>query len=955
MRRWLWVVFALLFTTNALAQFYYFGRNKVQYTNFQWHVLKTKHFNIYYYPEMRELAERGAAFAEASYNVLEERFNHTITRRIPLIFYSSHLHFEQTNVAPGLIPEGVGGFFEFLKGRVVIPAEGSTAQFKHVIQHELVHVFMESKITRVLTDHRLPTDRTPPLWFSEGLAEYWSTEWDNQAEMVMRDAVLNGYVVPLSEMDRIYGTFLMYKEGQNILQFIAQRYGREKILLLMENFWRANSFSEVMKFTIGKTYEEFDKEWLYALKKQYYPLLENSDQPSQVSSPLVTQGFNSMPVYYKEGDKRWIYYIGNITGYTNVYRINLADALRDSEHVKPHSVIEGERTNEFEAFHLFQSKMSISQNGELAFVTKSGENDALHIYDVHSGKQAETLQFRDLVMIMSPSWSPDGSKLVFSSIDKSGNNDLYIFDLRSHALTRLTDDFYDDRDPVWSPRGDLIAFSSDRTSFGSRGKYNLFVYNLTSGMISYLTVGDENDFAPAWSPDGSKLAFVSDRDGAQNIWVMDFLSPRVDTSAVMISSDPDMQLPIAMRRITNFTTAAFDPVWTDNDELVFSAFENFQFQLRLIDNVSSRFDSSRNIAFVNTTSIGLHWSPPTIQSSSSSENSIRYTPEYSLDIAQSQIATDPVFGTAGGAAIAMSDVLGNDYYYFLIYNTAQSREEFLESFNIAMSRISLSQRTNYAYGIYHFSGRRYDLTDPDLFFYERVFGGYFAFTYPLSRFDRFEASTSLSRSSKDLYIGTYERKALLLSNAVSYVHDNSLWGPTGPIDGERYILTLAYTTDIQYSNVDYYTLIGDVRKYFRLGMRSAYAVRAALFYNDGREARRYFMGGSWDLRGYPRWGIRGKKLWLLSQELRVPLIDALAVRFPFGTVMIGPIRGAAFFDAGSAWDNVYSETLGSIGVGLRLSIGGIIVLRYDIGKRVEENFSTLQPGLFYQFFFGWDF
>jgi outer membrane protein assembly factor BamA len=67
------------------------------------------------------------------------------------------------------------------------------------------------------------------------------------------------------------------------------------------------------------------------------------------------------------------------------------------------------------------------------------------------------------------------------------------------------------------------------------------------------------------------------------------------------------------------------------------------------------------------------------------------------------------------------------------------------------------------------------------------------------------------------------------------------------------------------------------------------------------------------------------------------------------------IRGALFFDAGNAWDDDYLETLGSIGAGARLNLGGALVLRYDLGKRIEGNFTKLQTGLFQQFFFGWDF
>jgi hypothetical protein len=84
----------IVFAVNiGQAQFYYFGRNKVQYTDFSWHVLTTPHFNIYYYPEMEELAHRGAAVAEDAYAHLQQKFNHNVSGTIPLIFYSSHLHF----------------------------------------------------------------------------------------------------------------------------------------------------------------------------------------------------------------------------------------------------------------------------------------------------------------------------------------------------------------------------------------------------------------------------------------------------------------------------------------------------------------------------------------------------------------------------------------------------------------------------------------------------------------------------------------------------------------------------------------------------------------------------------------------------------------------------------------------------------------------------------------------
>ncbi|HLP18118.1 MAG TPA: BamA/TamA family outer membrane protein [Bacteroidota bacterium] len=932
----------LLANVHAQAQFYYFGQNKVQYTTFEWHVLKTEHFDVYYYPEMKDLAEQGAYFAEESYRLLEGKFNHTVREKIPLIFYSTHLHFQQTNTSPGFIPEGVGGFFEFMKGRVVIPADGSLGRFRHVIRHELVHVFMTSKVARVLADHRVTSDRMPPLWFTEGLAEYWSTVPDDQAEMVMRDAVLNNYIVPLTDMEQIYGTFVMYKEGQNVLGFIADRYGEDKILLMMENVWRSTSFSDVMKFAVGKSYKEIDEEWIYTLKKKYYPLLSTSDFAGQTSTVILKNGFNTKPFYFRRNGKGEIYFIGNYMGYTSVYRVDAPTNGESPNDLEPHVVVEGERSNEFEAFHLFQSRLSINRNGILAFVTKSGENDVIHLFDVNSESRVRTLQFDSLIVMASPSWSPDGTKLVFSSISKSGRMDLYQVDDDGDNLKRLTDDVYDDRDPVWSPDGSSIIFSSDRNELGLEQTYDLYRYDCAQGTVSAITSGKYNFYSPSFSPDGKFITFTSNLDGAQNIWA-------VRTAEIGASS----MLP-AIRKVTRFSNAVFDPCWSDSNTIIFAGFENYSFRLQMIDSAVQRIDSSDVVYRFTPPSVAGAFIPHTVDGDTSVV-SLPYRGEYSLDIAQSEVSTDPVFGTAGGAVVAVSDLLGNDQYYFLVYNNAEVSSEFLESFNIAVSRISLGSRTNYATGIFHFSGRRYDLMDPDEYYYERSFGGYLALSYPISRFNRIDGSISMSNSDKEVYVFLKPRKAVIGSLSMSYVHDNSLWGPTGPLDGSRFLATAAYTKDVENGNVNYYTLIGDYRHYFRLGLRTALATRIELMMNEGAEARRFILGGSWDLRGYPRWSLRGKRLWLSSLELRFPFVDQLGIRFPFGGIGLGSFRGALFVDAGNTWDNEYKETLGSVGAGLRWNLGGVFVLRYDVGKRIVNNFSRFDPGLFYQFFFGWDF
>jgi Tol biopolymer transport system component len=934
------ILILALFTTSTLfAQWFYFGRNKVQYNNFQWHILKTKHFDIYYYPEMEELAEQGAFWAEESFAYLENKFNYSLNRRIPLIFYSTHLHFQQTNIIPYFIPEGVGGFFEFIKGRVVIPCNGNLNQFKKVIRHELVHVFMHSKVYFVNKEHGRLSHVQPPLWFTEGLAEFWSSEWDAQTEMIIKDAVLHNYIVPLSQIYSIAGTYTMYKEGQAILEYIAEAYGDEKLLQFMENLWKGRSFSEVFYLTIGKTYKEFDQEWLYHLKKKYYPKLKDSDFSHMITQTIVRRGFNFKPAYYKSPDGDRVVYQGNKGGYSNIYMTDLKP-LRPDEKKKSEIVVKGERSSDFESFHIFSSKIDVSVDGLLTFSSKSRENDALYIYDIDKKEIVRKHQWSDIVGITSPTFSPDGQQVVFSGLSFSGRNDLFLLNSRDNHLIRLTNDIYDNNTPCFSPDGKKIVFSSDRTEFGDEWCYNIFVMDLETFEIHYVTSGQFQDNTPVWSPNGKYIAFTSDRDTSLNIWIADVSS--VD------KWNESSYLDIPVKRVTSFANVAFDPEWIDDDKMLFAVYEKNQFQIRALGKIQERLIDSdyqeSNTLIANHTS----WAPPRLSGEKVIEKT-QYKKKYQLDIAQSQVSNDPFWGTSGGAIFAFSDILGNDQYYFFIHNNARTRDDFFKSFNVALTKISLGKRTNYAVGLYRYAGYFYNFKDD--IYYEELVGGFFTLSYPFSQFKRIEFNTNLSYSDKDVI--AFRRHSVLTSNFLSLVHDNAIWSYTGPIEGTRYKISVGNTFDIRWSKVNYWTILLDYRHYIRVAPTVTYAIRLLTMMNQGKETRWFYIGGSWDLRGYPRYSLRGEKVLFVSNELRFPFIEYFGVKFPVLGLGFRSIKGALFFDAGNAWNEELRGMLGSMGFGFRFNLFGFLVLRWDFGRRTD--FKTIEKNWFSQFFFGWDF
>src|SRR2546430_2114858 len=126
----------------------YFGKNRVQYQAFDFRIIQTEHFEIYYYPAERTAALDAARMAERWYARLSRILHHQFQGRKPIILYASQSDFQQTNTTTEDLGEGTGGFTEFFKHRMVLPFTGSYAELEHVLGHEMVHQFQNDEISR---------------------------------------------------------------------------------------------------------------------------------------------------------------------------------------------------------------------------------------------------------------------------------------------------------------------------------------------------------------------------------------------------------------------------------------------------------------------------------------------------------------------------------------------------------------------------------------------------------------------------------------------------------------------------------------------------------------------------------------------------------------------------------------------------------------------------------------
>lgn len=966
---------ALLIAAPAGAQTVPFGKNKIQYRGFDWRILPGAHIDVYYYPEEEDVARLALQYGEESFAHLERKFQHHPFERIPLIVYSSHQHFEQTNVLPGFIPEGVLGFTEYLKRRVALPFRGDYSQFRNTLRHELVHSFQLSKIAETMSQHPRVRRASPQQihWWTEGLAEYFSSEQTSEDEMFVRDLVVRGRLPSIKAFNNTY-SFLSYPLGAELHKYLSARFGDEYIARMYEEYWKYDSFEQALERILNVDIDQLSREWRYSLEQKFFPNYAHRPPLNIGATPIIDDAASSFkPVLYAAPGSSApdLLFMSARTGYTNIYRTRLDRGGRGME-----TVIEGERSAQFESLHAYESRFDVNSAGVIAFVSRFMDRDALVLWDIENRKLVGRYQWADLVGLKAPAWDPAGERVVFEGLSTSGYSDLYTIDFTTHQRKALTHDVYREEDPDWSPDGTQIVFASDRTPYGRYGYTNLYLFDVQGKKISPLTYGEWKDQDPRWSPDGSRIVFSSDRAGSYDLYTVD----RNGNG----------------RRVTALTGGAFDPEWLpDASGVVFAGFEGGAFR---IFRYAFSADSTKGRTFARGTVPDTSWDWEEIRAplaASAQPQPYNTMDKLSVDFAGGDAVVAPGLGTAQGVQFLLSDMLGN-HIVFLGVSAVQASgfSDLVDSFSGNLMYLNLAHRLNFGGGIFRFKGRFRDVTYD--IYEEKTYGAYFLASYPFSKFRRVELQFSAENSDRidleDLYefgLGTnirpdtsrdLTRQGLLTSNYVSYVSDNTLWLPTGPIDGERFNLSAGMVScfrckvpssvsgDIVHHDVlaENYVLIGDYRRYFRTSLYSAYAIRAYAFFSDGAIPARAVLGGPSRLRGYPRFSLTGSRLWLVNQEWRFPLLHGSSFTFPFGDLRLPGIQGALFADIGSSWVESMKKpegTWGSYGTGFRMSLGSPLVLRLDVGRRFK--IGGLPPVLFdnrekfgdtfVDFFFGFNY
>ncbi|KPL08056.1 hypothetical protein AMJ86_02075 [bacterium SM23_57] len=970
-----------------------FGQNKVQYENFEWKLAQSEHFDVYFTEGGEDIAQFVAETAEKAYESLSKDFLFELSPddRIIVVTYKSHNDFEQTNVSFDQPEESVGGFTEFFKNRVVVPFEGSYEDFRHVVHHEVTHAVMlrmlfGSGIQSIVAGI---TRAQLPLWFIEGLAEYESRYgWDIESDMFIRDASINGYLPPIQEL----GGYLNYKGGQSVLYYLAQRYGRQKIGEILNKLRTTRDTNKAFKAAIGIDLEELSKRWHKYLRKTHWPALAAMHSPEDFAERLTDHTedrnfVNTSPAISPRGDK--LAFLSDRSDYFDIYLMSTLDGKIIRK------LVAGQRRARFEELHWQRPGISWAPTGDrITFAAKAGGKDAIYIIDAENGKILNEYTF-DLEGVFSPSWSPKGDRIAFVG-SKNGYSNIYAVVLPDGQLVQYTRDSYSDLDPCWSLDGGSIVFASDRRGDLSIDgndvqmfnhdyrQLDLYMLDVSTHTLKRLTDTPHQERTPVFAPEGMGITYVSDENGAYNLFNMNLENNESKPLTNVLTGCFQPSWSRAGRRLvfTAFYDWGYDiylyknPLEAPDIELPLTAFVQEK-PLPLITDVreeesESEEETSKPFAqfvFGDTPALSkLAVEDTTDYRTEDGDYRVKpYRLKFSPDIVYANAAYSTFFGFQGSGQILFSDVLGNH----LIYITTDLYYDF-ENSNFSGFYYYLPRRIDYGIGFYHnvyfFDGG--DIRD-------RNYGGSAFLSYPLSKYNRLELSMDMlfiDRSTWDFFKGDYEfwKRRRVFMPGLAYVHDTVVWGSTGPMNGSRYRLAFYYSPDLEGESndsdrwgLDFRTVIADYRRYWRIGSDYSFATRVAAGFSEGETPQRFYLGGvrNWinrkfaedipsdsieeiyfsslvlPFRGAEYYAKKGTRFAITNVEFRFPLIRYILLGWPL-PAFFHNVRGALFTDIGSAWnqDHFRGTVRGDDG----LYHLNDILMGYGTGTRVNLGFFLIQ-------------
>lgn len=496
-----------------------FGKNRIQYKDFEWQYVSSENFDVYYYDNRRKVATDAVQYLEAEFDRITDLIGWPSYLKTKVFLYNSVNDLQQSNIGLNRTRFNVGGETEFIKPYVEIAHPGNVDDFKE----ELIYKVTQLMITEMMFGGSLKDMfqnavlLNLPEWFIDGATNYVARGWNAEMDDYVRQLVASKKVNKALKLDGPEAALV----GQSIWNYIVEKYGKTSISNILNYTRVIRNEQKSILITLGIPFKRLMVEW-----RQYYSEMEQKVALSYVGIPDSVR-------FSPKHHNKVIYTTVKLS--PDGKNIAYAENDRGKFWIKIKSLENGRETTILTSGNKVIRQdvdyriplISWADPNTLGVIGVRKGEYVFWLYDL-STKSKLPRELDRFSNIRNFDFSGNG-RLAVVSADYEGQNDLFLIASRRDRTRRLTNDIFDDLDPSFIPNSNAIVFSSNRTTdtvnTTTRGygkvpdNYNLFIFNLdtTTNVVTRITNTVGKDTRPI-ALNENEFFYLSDQRGIANLF-----------------------------------------------------------------------------------------------------------------------------------------------------------------------------------------------------------------------------------------------------------------------------------------------------------------------------------------------------------------------------------------------------------------------------------------------------
>ncbi|MGB0430349.1 MAG: TolB family protein [Bacteroidia bacterium] len=500
-----------------------YGKNRIQTKNYEWKYFRNETHDVYYYLSGRQLAAFVAQEAESHIREVESFFDFRLEDKLTFVLYNSKLDYNQSNMFLERDAYNVGGTTRIIGNTCFIYYPGNHYDFVKNMRQGIGYVVINEMLYGGNMQERLQNTAllNLPDWYVNGLVNHIALGWDHKIDSRIRNGILSKKLKNMGSLT---------KENKDLVShamwmYIDKRYGREALSNILYVSRVNKSIESGYLYVLGKTLAEIYDEW-YDYTYYYYLDQQTAAKgfENQLKIPRRLSRKRDISEFAINANETTLAVASNKVGKMRIHLIDLKTG-------KPKRIFsEGYKSPIKETDLSYPVFCWDTRENMLHYIYEKDGNPYYIQYNVGEEKATRKEPLTQIQKVYSMSMSPDGRSIAISGL-KNGRTDVMVLDKNTVFVRSITNDDYDDMDPVFINNGRNIIFSSNRpdnkfksikkfqNNFDYAGSFDLYLYNYKAKANQFVQLtftNNLNEVKPAVLND-SIITFLHDANGNENL------------------------------------------------------------------------------------------------------------------------------------------------------------------------------------------------------------------------------------------------------------------------------------------------------------------------------------------------------------------------------------------------------------------------------------------------------